>query len=77
MRPHSRDEPRRVAKKKKLRVALNKNRQKRTRANDLTRSYGDEGPGRPRGRSRSACGPGESCRAIGRSSTDVGDEAAA
>jgi ribosome biogenesis GTPase / thiamine phosphate phosphatase len=34
-----------VAKKKKLRVALNKNRQKRTRANDLTRSYGDEGPG--------------------------------
>jgi ribosome biogenesis GTPase len=32
-----------VSKKKKLRVALNKNRQKRTRANDLTRSYGDEG----------------------------------
>ena len=33
-----------MAKKKKLRVALNKNRQKRTRANDLTRSYGGEGP---------------------------------
>lgn len=34
-----------MSKKKKLRVALNKNRQKRTRANDLTRSYGDESPG--------------------------------
>lgn len=29
--------------KKKIRVAFKKNRQKRTRANDLTRSYGDQG----------------------------------
>jgi ribosome biogenesis GTPase len=34
-----------VSKKKKLRVAFKKNRQKRTRANDLTRLYGSEGPG--------------------------------
>jgi ribosome biogenesis GTPase len=34
-----------VSKKKKLRVAFKKNRQKRTRANDLTRHYGSEGPG--------------------------------
>jgi ribosome biogenesis GTPase / thiamine phosphate phosphatase len=30
-----------VAKKKKVRVAFNKNRQKRTRANDMTRGYGE------------------------------------
>jgi ribosome biogenesis GTPase len=34
-----------VSKKKKVRVAFKKNRQKRTRANDLTRLYGSEGPG--------------------------------
>jgi ribosome biogenesis GTPase len=34
-----------VAKKKKVRVALKKNRQKRTRANDLTRTYESEGHG--------------------------------
>ncbi|QEH34237.1 Putative ribosome biogenesis GTPase RsgA [Aquisphaera giovannonii] len=36
-----------MAKKKKVRVALKKNRQKRTRANDLTRTYegGPAGPG--------------------------------
>ena len=32
-----------VAKKKKVRVAFNKNRQKRTRINDLTRGYTKEG----------------------------------
>jgi ribosome biogenesis GTPase len=32
-----------VAKKKKVRVAFKKNRQKRTRANDLTRRYGAQG----------------------------------
>jgi len=32
-----------VAKKKKVRVAFNKNRQKRTRINDLTRGYSAEG----------------------------------
>lgn len=31
-----------MAKKKKVRVAFRKNRQKRTRANDLTRQYGEE-----------------------------------
>lgn len=41
-----------MAKKKKVRVALNKNRQKRTRANDLTRSY--EGKGQERGPEESA-----------------------
>ncbi|WP_435007539.1 ribosome small subunit-dependent GTPase A [Tundrisphaera lichenicola] len=30
-----------MAKKKKVRVAFNKNRQKRTRANDMTRGYGE------------------------------------
>ncbi len=34
-----------MAKKKKVRVALKKNRQKRTRANDLTRRYESEGNG--------------------------------
>jgi ribosome biogenesis GTPase len=34
-----------VAKKKKIRVALKKNRQKRTRANDLTRDYQGEAEG--------------------------------
>lgn len=33
-----------MAKKKKVRVAFKKNRQKRTRANDLTRHYGPEAP---------------------------------
>ena len=31
-------------KKKKIRIELKKNRQKRTRANDLTRAFGDEKP---------------------------------
>ena len=34
-----------MAKKKKVRVAFNKNRQKRTRVNDLTRGYTAEGTG--------------------------------
>ncbi|MGC8643284.1 MAG: ribosome small subunit-dependent GTPase A [Isosphaeraceae bacterium] len=38
-----------MTKKRKLRVALKKNRQKRTRANDLTRSYDDEGKGQAEG----------------------------
>ena len=42
---HSLIETEILSKKKKERVALNKNRQKRTRANDLTRSYGEDGHG--------------------------------
>jgi ribosome biogenesis GTPase len=33
-----------VSKKKKIRIELNKNRQKRTRANDLTRAFEDKAP---------------------------------
>ena len=40
MRPAGSTGEDRVAKKKKVRVAFNKNRQKRTRANDMTRGYG-------------------------------------
>ena len=46
-------------KKKKVRVALRKNRQNRTRANDLTRRFRDDeltGPAPAGGRSRSAQG---------------------
>jgi ribosome biogenesis GTPase len=38
-----------VGKKKKVRVALKKNRQKRTRANDLTRTYETHGQGKGQG----------------------------
>ena len=33
-----------MAKKKKVRVAFNKNRSKRTRVNDMTRGYSEGGP---------------------------------
>jgi ribosome biogenesis GTPase len=66
-----------VSKKKKVRVAFKKNRQKRRRANDLTRLYGAEGPGQ-------ADTPGsERVRAKGELSrhrtimTEPGNEAAA
>ena len=50
-----------MAKKKKVRVAFKKNRQKRTRANDLTQAYGggDEPPPAPR------ASPAERVRAKG------------
>ncbi|WP_422926844.1 ribosome small subunit-dependent GTPase A [Singulisphaera sp. PoT] len=62
-----------MSKKKKVRVAFKKNRQKRTRANDLTRSYGQEGT------SPAEAASGERVRAKGELSrhrtivTDVGD----
>ena len=36
-----------MAKKKKVRVAFKKNRQKRTRANDMTRGYREADPSAP------------------------------
>src|SRR3954466_7507322 len=66
-----------VGKKKKVRVALKKNRQKRTRANDLTRTYETQGQGKGQGETA----PTERVRAKGDLSrhrtimADVNDEA--
>ena len=63
-----------MAKKKKVRVAFKKNRQKRTRANDLTRQYQPGRPGAGRaGRRPSASAPRGTCRGTGRSSTEVAE----
>ena len=62
-----------VAKKKKVRVALRKNRQKRTRANDLTRSSATTSRARrPRRRRSDRVRPRVSCRGTGRSSRTSG-----
>ena len=66
-----------AVKKKKVRVALRKNRQNRTRANDLTRRFrNDELTGTPRRRRAIAFVPRVSCRGIARSSrTHPADQA--
>ena len=58
-----------MAKKKKVRVAFKKNRQKRTRANDLTRNYHDQtlapAAGAPTGKGPAETSSGERIRAKG------------
>ncbi len=58
-----------MAKKKKVRVAFKKNRQKRTRANDLTRNYHDQtlapATGPPTGKAPTETSTGERVRAKG------------
>lgn len=63
-----------MSKKKKLRVALNKNRQKRTRANDLTRSYDGEGRGSAEGALSERVRPKGELSRHRTIMTEVGDE---